>query len=56
MKEPKFKEEQIVQITLDEFVNNVSNRPVDDEYEVEAKSGLIRDFKDRKKPPQGGII
>ena len=56
MKEPKFKEEQIVQITLDEFVTNVSNRPVDDEYEIEAKSGLIRDFKDRKKSPQGGII
>ena len=48
MKEPKFKEEQIVQITLDEFVTNVSNRPVDDEYEIEAKSSLIRDFKDSK--------
>jgi len=56
MKKPKFKEEQIVQITLDEFVTNVSNRPVDDDYEIKAKSSLIRDFKDRKKSPQGGII
>ena len=47
--EPIFKEEQIVVITSDEFVSSVSNRPVLDDYEDQAKSKLIRDEKYRKK-------
>lgn len=51
-----FKEEQIVVITNDEFVSSVSNRPVLDDYEDQAKSKLIRDEKYRKKSPKGGKI
>ena len=56
MKKPKFKEEQIVTIIKDEFVTNVSNRPVEDTKDIQAKYRLIRDERSKKKSPKGGKI